>query len=186
VIHDGSDEVLEAFAAFGEDKGQAAHLGKRKSDKTHNTFGAFAGTTHAAFAPHDAPGTAARFFYCAKASRKDRNDGMDDPGPQFKHGTTLRKVENTQTTGNTHPTVKPTDLMAYLCRLVTPSGGLVLDPLMGSGSTGKACMREGFRFIGIELAPEYLEIARARIGIEIIRLKDVTTQGMQTDLFSAA
>lgn len=84
-------------------------------------------------------GEAARFFYCAKASRKDRGDG------------------------NTHPTVKPTDLMRYLCRLVTPPGGIVLDPFMGSGSTGKAAMREGFRFIGCEMSPEYLEIARARI-----------------------
>ena len=65
---------------------------------------------------------------------------------------------------NTHPTVKPTDLMRYLCRLVTPPGGVVLDPFMGSGSTGKAAMMEGFRFIGIELNPEYIEIARARIA----------------------
>jgi len=64
---------------------------------------------------------------------------------------------------NAHPTVKPTDLMAYLCRLVTPPGGVVLDPFMGSGSTGKAAMREGFRFIGCELSPEYMTIARARI-----------------------
>lgn len=89
--------------------------------------------------PADLLGEAARFFYCAKASRKDRGDG------------------------NTHPTVKPTDLMRYLCRLVTPPGGIVLDPFMGSGSTGKAAMREGFRFIGCEMSPEYLEIARARI-----------------------
>ena len=80
-----------------------------------------------------------RFIYCAKASKRDRGEG------------------------NTHPTVKPTDLMAYLCRLVTPPGGIVLDPFMGSGSTGKAAMREGFRFIGCEMSPEYLEIARARI-----------------------
>ncbi|HQN14237.1 MAG TPA: site-specific DNA-methyltransferase, partial [Quisquiliibacterium sp.] len=66
--------------------------------------------------------------------------------------------------GNHHPTVKPTDLMAYLCRLVTPPGGVVLDPFMGSGSTGKAAVREGFRFIGIEREPEYVEIARARIS----------------------
>ena len=80
-----------------------------------------------------------RFIYCAKASKRDRGEG------------------------NTHPTVKPTDLMRYLCRLVTPPGGLVLDPFMGSGSTGKAAMREGLRFIGCEMSPEYLEIARARI-----------------------
>ena len=64
---------------------------------------------------------------------------------------------------NHHPTVKPTDLMRYLCRLVTPPGGIVLDPFMGSGSTGKAAMLEGFRFVGIEREAEYLEIARARV-----------------------
>ncbi len=84
-------------------------------------------------------GSAARFFYCAKASKKDRGEG------------------------NAQPTVKPTDLMAYLCRLVTPPGGVVLDPFMGSGSTGKAAQREGFRFIGIEREPAYMEIASSRI-----------------------
>lgn len=82
---------------------------------------------------------AARFFYCAKASKKDRGEG------------------------NKHPTVKPTDLMRYLCRLVTPPGGTVLDPFMGSGSTGKAAVLEGFKFIGIEREAEYVEIARKRI-----------------------
>ena len=81
-----------------------------------------------------------RFMYCAKASKKDR-------GPE-----------------NTHPTVKPTDLMAYLCRLVTPPGGLVLDPFMGSGSTGKAAVREGFAFLGIEREAEYAKIAAARVA----------------------
>ena len=66
--------------------------------------------------------------------------------------------------GNTHPTVKPTDLMRYLCRLVTPPGGVVLDPFTGSGSTGKAALLEGFQFIGIEREQEYIEIASARIN----------------------
>jgi len=65
---------------------------------------------------------------------------------------------------NHHPTVKPTDLMRYLCRLVTPPGGVVLDPFMGSGSTGKAAILEGFEFIGIEQNQEYIEIAQARIA----------------------
>lgn len=86
-------------------------------------------------------GDAARFFYCAKASKADRD------------------------AGNSHPTVKPTELMRYLCRLVTPPGGVVLDPFMGSGSTGKAAVLEGFRFIGIEREAEYLEIARGRISL---------------------
>ena len=88
-------------------------------------------------------GEAARFFYCAKASKKDRGEG------------------------NTHPTVKPTDLMRYLCRLVTAPGGVVLDPFTGSGSTGKAAVREGFRFIGIEREAEYVAIAQARIDAAI-------------------
>ena len=67
---------------------------------------------------------------------------------------------------NIHETVKPTDLMAYLCRLVTPPGGVVLDPFMGSGSTGKAAVREGFHFMGLEMDPEYLAIAEARIKHE--------------------
>lgn len=87
----------------------------------------------------------ARFFYCAKASKADRG------------------------ARNTHPTVKPTELMAYLCRLVTPPGGLVLDPFMGSGSTGKAAVREGLRFIGIDMTPEYVEIARDRIVDELVK-----------------
>ena len=88
--------------------------------------------------------SADRFFYCAKASNADRNEGLEGR--------------------NHHPTVKPTDLMRYLCRLVTPPGGLILDHYMGSGSTGKAAMLEGFRFVGCEMEPEYMEIARARIA----------------------
>ena len=91
------------------------------------------------------PNDAARFFYMAKCSKKDRNEGLEG-------------------VVNHHPCLKPTALMRYLCRLVTPPGGIVLDPFMGSGSTGKAAMLEGFRFIGIEREAEYVEIARARIG----------------------
>jgi DNA modification methylase len=71
--------------------------------------------------------------------------------------------EDNKISGNFHPTVKPTSLMQYLCRLITPSNGIVIDPFMGSGSTGKACILEGFRFIGIEMEPDYMEIAKARI-----------------------
>ena len=72
--------------------------------------------------------------------------------------------ERTTMRANTHPTVKPTALMRYLCRLVTPPGGVVLDPFMGSGSTGKAAMLEGFDFIGIELDPDYFDIAASRLS----------------------
>ena len=80
------------------------------------------------------------------------------------------KTDRVTTRANTHPTVKPTDLMAYLCRLVTPPGGVVLDPFMGSGSTGKAALREGFGFIGCEMSPEYTAIARARIEAALAEL----------------
>jgi DNA modification methylase len=118
-------------------------------------------------------GDAARFFYCAKASKRDRDEGLE--GFEVKRtggmqatadGLMLTGSGNERTTAraNVHPTVKPTDLMRYLCRLVTPPGGVVLDPFCGSGSTGKACALEGFRFVGIERDPQYLEIARARVA----------------------
>lgn len=114
----------------------------------------------------------ARFFYCAKTSKKDRNEGLDDfPTGQGGVGETRPSGGFNERMGkgtvepraNTHPTVKPTDLMRYLCRLVTPPGGTVLDPFMGSGSTGKAAMLEEFRFIGIEMDETYHTIAKARI-----------------------
>jgi site-specific DNA-methyltransferase (adenine-specific) len=112
-------------------------------------------------------GDAARFFYCAKASRSDRNEGLpSSDAPAVSTNATMREREDANwrsRNGNFHPTVKPTDLMRYLCRLVTPPGGVVLDPFMGSGSTGKAAVLEGFRFIGCELSPEYMAIANARI-----------------------
>lgn len=95
-------------------------------------------------------GESSRFFYCAKASKKDRNEGLDG-------------LTNPADQKNNHPTVKPTELMRYLCRLITPPNGTVLDPFMGSGSTGKAAMLEGFSFIGYELDKDYLEIAKKRI-----------------------
>ena len=91
-------------------------------------------------------GGASRFFYCPKTSKKDRNEGIGER--------------------NTHPTVKPTDLMLYLIRMVTPKDGTILDPFMGSGSTGKAAIRGRFDFIGIEREKEYFEIAEARIKHE--------------------
>lgn len=119
--------------------------------------------------------SAARFFYCAKTSKKDRDEGLTtDPQAfvqfQTANGTSgkpssLSEGRDTQYR-NTHPTVKPTDLMRYLCRLITPPGGTVLDPFMGSGSTGKAAKREGFGFIGIERDPGYFDIAQARIGAQ--------------------
>jgi DNA modification methylase len=135
LIHDGSDEVV---GLFPESKGQQGAIsGKEPSGKTNAVYGEYQQRNESE--PRNDSGSAARFFYQAKCSKKDRGEG------------------------NTHPTVKPTDLMAYLCRLVTPPGGIVLDPFMGSGSTGKAAMLEGFRFIGIEREAEYLEIAKQRM-----------------------
>jgi site-specific DNA-methyltransferase (adenine-specific) len=113
-------------------------------------------------------GESARFFYCAKASKRDRDAGLDDFTPATTSDGRAVAADNAYQRGkteraNTHPTVKPTDLMRYLCRLVTPPGGTVLDPFMGSGSTGKAATFEGFNFIGIEQNAEYIEIAKARI-----------------------
>jgi site-specific DNA-methyltransferase (adenine-specific) len=108
-------------------------------------------------------GGASRFFYCAKVGREERHTGLENPGPQLQYGTTLRKVENADLKGNTHPTVKPVSLMCWLIKLVTPEGGKVLDPFAGSGSTGIAALREGRNFVGVEREHEYVEIARRRI-----------------------
>ena len=134
VMHDGSDEVVAGFPA---DEG--------------------------------------RFFYCAKASRTDREEGCDHL-PARTGAEAVERDDDTaglqspragagrtaDTVRNFHPTVKPTDLMRYLARLVTPPDGLLLDPFMGSGSTGKGALLEGFRFVGIDLDPAHVAIAQAR------------------------
>jgi DNA modification methylase len=117
----------------------------------------------------------AKFFYCAKTSKADRNEGLDgfptkqkifngqnDTSSDYVEGSVENKF-TTQPSANHHPTVKPTELMRYLCKLVTPPNGVILDPFMGSGSTGKGAVKEGFDFIGIDQSSEYCEIARARI-----------------------
>jgi DNA modification methylase len=107
-------------------------------------------------------GEAARFFYTPKASKRDRDDGVGGVGVVGGVGALRDGGRNSLPRKNHHPTVKPTALMAYLCRLVTPPGGLVLDPFCGSGSTGRGAMQEGFQFVGIELDPEYARIAHNR------------------------
>jgi site-specific DNA-methyltransferase (adenine-specific) len=112
-------------------------------------------------------GEASRFFYCPKTSPSDREEGCDhlEAVRRTDGRETDHHVPNLRTSlaRNHHPTVKPTELMRYLVRLITPKGGLVLDPFMGSGSTGKAAMLEGARFAGCDLDPAYLAIAEARI-----------------------
>jgi DNA modification methylase len=114
-----------------------------------------------------------RYFYCPKASKKDRDGGMEQLQSKSIKGrdegqdkTSIAYKARPTERKNINPTVKPTDLMAYLVRLVTPKGGTVLDPFMGSGSTGKGAIREGMDFIGIEREDEYMEIAKTRIQHE--------------------
>lgn len=137
LVHDGSEDVLELMPDTGKSSGCG---GDRKR--------AASGLVYGQYAPKDYPqnvgigdtGSAARFFYCAKASKRDRGDGND------------------------HPTVKPTELMRWLVRLVCRQGGVVLDPFCGSGSTGVAAMLEGMRFIGIEMDSHYSDIAERRVS----------------------
>ncbi len=132
LIHDGSDEVLARFPAAG------GGFGKRggREGATVGEFGM--GATMEVVGYGDA-GSAARFFYCAKASKRERGEG------------------------NNHPTVKPIELMRYLLRLVTPPGGTAMDPFLGSGTTAVAAVLEGFHCIGIEMDPDYARIAQDRI-----------------------
>jgi site-specific DNA-methyltransferase (adenine-specific) len=117
-------------------------------------------------------GGASRFFYVAKASKRDRNEGLEELEAQrtgamqaTADGSMLTGSGNERTTvrQNFHPTVKPTALMRYLIKLVTPPGGTVLDPFTGSGSTGKAALLDGFQFVGVELTEEYLPIIEGRL-----------------------
>ena len=137
------------------------------TDTLSNTF-----SNRGTYIPREDEGGASRFFYCPKASKKDRDSGLDDREENkvndgriasmdtpFQRGETLRK--------NTHPTVKPTELMQYLVRLVTPKNGTCADVFFGSGSTGKGCIREGFKFIGIEKEKEYFDISISRCESEL-------------------
>ena len=174
IIHDGSDEVLAAFPQAG---GQLAAASTSDTPRTSTVWGAMNRPDEPSARRIDT-GSAARFFYCAKASKRDRNEGCEGLPPETTSDGRAVAADNAYQRGkteraNTHPTVKPTDLMAYLCRLVTPPGGLVLDPFLGSGSTGKGATREGFRFVGIEQSPEYLRIAEARVWYEVARMMAV-------------
>ena len=112
-------------------------------------------------------GGASRFFYCAKASKRDRNEGLEDmeivEGKRTHSGGKDTRGRPVPQNRNIHPTVKPTALMRYLIKLVTPAGGTVLDPFTGSGSTGKAALLDGYKFVGAELTEEYLPIIEGRL-----------------------
>lgn len=171
LIHDGSDEVVALFPAdqgptprssgpavatgalFDAPKPEATPAEPKAPGTRPGGFGnvgADKGSPTPCGPMYEGGGSAARFFYSAKASTEDRHDGLRG----------VRKDGD-----NTHPTVKPTDLMRWLCRLVTPPGGLVLDPFCGSGSTGRGAIAEGFQFVGIELDPENAAIAEARTAV---------------------
>ena len=178
-IHDGSDEVV---ALFPNSTNVSKGIRGRGSEIFANGKG-FANTLAEVGQEigYGDSGSAARFFYCAKASKRDRNEGLDGfEEVQLTGGggltAELREDGSLETASaggkygsikakkaNHHPTVKPTTLMQYLVCLVTPPKGIVLDPFMGSGSTGKACAYEGFDFIGIDQSAEYVAIAQARI-----------------------
>lgn len=132
IIHDGSDEVV---AGFPQSAGQLATSRSDNKTKTNLIYGKMRHDPE----PRGDAGSAARFFYHAKADKKDR-------------------------AGSKHPTVKPVDLIAYLCRLVTPSGGVVLDPFGGSGTLAEACVREGLDSILIEREAEYFADIERRVA----------------------
>ena len=174
LAHDGSPEVLAEFPVTSSGKMKAGTIDRGKAAGTLGTFG---GRTTDSDMPGDS-GSAARFFYCAKASKSDRNEGLDDLPEQPSAASEFRPNHTEGAAAgedgnpygrwspvrNNHATVKPTALMCWLVRLVTPPGGTVLDPFTGSGSTGVACAREGFSFIGCEMTAEYVPIIRGRVG----------------------
>jgi len=167
LIHDGSDEVLECFP----------NVKTGTTGGGTNVMGGVFGNGKPTTSPvrEGSSGSAARFFYCAKASRSERNAGLEgmpnvrikgQPSYLDEGGTNnwTGKENHAIYSQNHHPTVKPIELMRYLVRLTkTPTGGVVLDPFMGSGTTGIACVLEGREFIGIEMNEEYVEIAEKRI-----------------------
>ena len=182
VIHDGSEEVCAGFPDSGQGNGKKPYnyAGKEYNNKDTSMFN---GDKPQAPSNYNDSGSAARYFYCAKASKKDRDEGLDDFEGK-KAGAMMANIADKMQLGaaslngtpkeiqpkkNMHPTVKPTKLMQYLVRLVTPKGGTVLDPFMGSGSTGKAVMYENkernanYKFIGVDVTEEYFPIAQARI-----------------------
>jgi site-specific DNA-methyltransferase (adenine-specific) len=165
-IHDGSQEVIDNFPNTGSSTPSEKNKngGEFPEDNTIKL-----GLKEIRRTGFEDSGSAARYFYCAKASKKDRNEGCEElDEKQYSFDGRNTPIENAyqrnnSVSNNFHPTVKPTDLMRYLCRLITPKNGTVLDPFMGSGSTGKAALLENFKFIGIELSEEYLNIASKRL-----------------------
>jgi site-specific DNA-methyltransferase (adenine-specific) len=186
VIHDGSDEVVALFPETGVSSGG----GKKANTKYGEIYGYTSKYEVGDEGYYGDSGSASRFFYTAKASQTERNWGLDGfeenetlgGGGRAKNGYDDDNDEEQRLKlvagkygavkakkKNIHPTVKPIDLMRYLVRLVTPKGGVCLDPFLGSGTTAVACKSEKFDYIGIELSQEYADIAEARIKAEVVQ-----------------
>ena len=195
-IHDGSDEVMELFPET-----TSGAMTREVDEYIGDSVTGFLRGKSGPSNQRADSGSAARFFYCAKASKSDRDEGLESLNGNKRINTTGRGLGNTLPScpihnkglpsgsnyyscgckqvfdneqierrvdyKNHHPTVKPTSLLKYLCRLVTPPNGIIYDPFSGSGSTGKAAILEGFNFIGSELDAEYTIIANARIQYAI-------------------
>jgi site-specific DNA-methyltransferase (adenine-specific) len=180
VIHDGSEEVVKLFPS--EAGGGLRTPNNNKMTNYTNTYTPKE-AQYSELNTYGDTGSAARFFYTAKASQKERNWGLKNFEKKYTASAEFRpnhmekalKGENGNPYGrwqpkkNIHPTVKPLGLMRYLVRLITPKGGVCLDPFLGSGTTAVACKAEKFNYIGIELMPEYVEIAEARIKAETVQ-----------------
>jgi len=170
VIHDGSDEVVALFPDTGGSKASGYNFELSNNDNTTNILTNIKSGIHY----DDNGGSASRFFYTAKASQTERNWGLDGFESDVTTDGRNKPIDNAFNRGETqrkniHPTVKPIDLMRYLVRLVTPKGGVCLDPFLGSGTTAVACKSEKFDYIGIELSQEYADIAEARIKAEVVQ-----------------
>jgi len=175
LIHDGSEEVV---GMFPDSKGAFAPVRSGQNGKSKGIYGDYASKGDDGATFYGDNGSAARFFkacppnrfaYIPKASKAERNMGLEGfplgepPASARSKPAEGRQSPLGQPRQNNHPTVKPVALMRYLCRLITPPNGIVLDPFMGSGSTGIAATMEGFDFIGIEKDEDYFKIAEARI-----------------------
>jgi DNA modification methylase len=183
-IHDGSDEVMEQFDKAGNSK-SGKGTGLTPTPARSNMNASIEGINRLGYSDE---GSAARFFYCSKASGKEKNEGLDDmeakekTGHNYSLNRKCKKCGHQEVSGspckcedpewetierlktkNNHPTCKPVKLMSYLINMITPLNGVVIDPFMGSGSTGVAAVKNGFKFIGIEKESEYMEIAKKRI-----------------------
>lgn len=174
VLHDGSDDVTKLFP---ESAGQQGDVTGEEPSKGMGTYGIYGTMDRGGFQARKDAGNASRFFYCPKATTVDREEGTEDLDTVVlarsnKAQAAERRGEHTEDgkggmnkthlRRNNHPTVKPVELMRYLVRLITPRGGTVLDPFMGSGSTGKAAILEGCNFIGIDREERFVRIAEAR------------------------